>query len=392
MGVVVLLILLNSSVIIYAPVRERKNGSMDDVHERYKYSMVEEDGARTNREGDISHLEQDEFGGSWFDDFEDDSGLECSQNLSMSSGNISLLQYLGDVVLIDDFSTNTGFWNEVDPGNRLEIDFSDDNRIEYTSLSQLDTAYIYYDLGGYVGDFEMKFDVINNGGSNAQAVSSGIGVSSIIDPLSNWNEGIYLRFESPGGSARWGLHANNDHVTANSNYNYQQPYYCTLKRLGNEAYLDIYTNQLRTNLIWGLSLSGVVANNLRYIYPLCSWAGGHNYIANGWVDNIVFSVPGQTDSILSSGSIKSMVIQKGAGNIFSKLNIEKKEPTNTYINVSVLHASTNQTIPGYENLTTRNIDISNITAESIRLKAWFSGNGSATPSLDSVVINPNPPG
>ena len=71
---------------------------------------------------------------------------------------------------------------------------------------------------------------------------------------------------------------------------------------------------------------------------------------------------------------------------WSILSIAKAEPANTYINISVLNAEDNSTIPGFDNLTNRSIDLTSLNdlgITSIRLKAYFSGNGSATPSLDS---------
>ncbi len=68
------------------------------------------------------------------------------------------------------------------------------------------------------------------------------------------------------------------------------------------------------------------------------------------------------------------------------LSISKTEPENTYVNISIINAETNTTVPGYGNLTGRNILLHRLTdldVTSIRLKANFEGNGSATPSLDS---------
>ena len=68
---------------------------------------------------------------------------------------------------------------------------------------------------------------------------------------------------------------------------------------------------------------------------------------------------------------------------WDSLSIAKTELANTYINISIINNATNQTISGYENRTEKNIDISNITTDSIRLKASFSGDGQNTPTLDS---------
>ena len=68
---------------------------------------------------------------------------------------------------------------------------------------------------------------------------------------------------------------------------------------------------------------------------------------------------------------------------WSTLSVSKKVPPGTSISISVIDNSTNMTIPGFGNLAPDSINITNITATSIRLAAFLSGNGSAMPSLDS---------
>ena len=94
------------------------------------------------------------------------------------------------------------------------------------------------------------------------------------------------------------------------------------------------------------------------------YVNSYNYETdNGWVTSKSITRPGNYD--------------------FTNINIAKIESNKSYINMSVINAYNNQTIPGYENRTESNIDISNITTDSIRLKAWFSGDGQNAPALDS---------
>ncbi len=85
-----------------------------------------------------------------------------------------------------------------------------------------------------------------------------------------------------------------------------------------------------------------------------------------------------TDGILTSITID--LPQNASWDTFS---LSKTEPLGTYINVSFLDAEDDSTIPGYENLTTGTIDISNVTANSVKLRAFFSGSGQDTPILES---------
>jgi len=69
--------------------------------------------------------------------------------------------------------------------------------------------------------------------------------------------------------------------------------------------------------------------------------------------------------------------------VWSTLSLTKLTAPGSHINVSVMNALTNVTIPGYHNRTEDHFDISNITETSIRLKAFFSGQTRNTPMLDS---------
>ena len=79
----------------------------------------------------------------------------------------------------------------------------------------------------------------------------------------------------------------------------------------------------------------------------------------------------------------STSIDLPSSHVWSALSLIKLTPPGSHINVSVMNAVTNITIPGYHNRTEDHFDISNITETSIRLKACFSGQTRNTPMLDS---------
>ena len=92
------------------------------------------------------------------------------------------------------------------------------------------------------------------------------------------------------------------------------------------------------------------------------------------------------DQFYDQGSMKSVPIEISDHMLWSSLSTSKTEPVNTYINISVIDAATNRTIPGLDNVTTRDIDLSPLNdfgITTIRLKAYFLGNGTVTPTLDS---------
>ena len=93
----------------------------------------------------------------------------------------------------------------------------------------------------------------------------------------------------------------------------------------------------------------------------------------------------------ASGSIVSTLITLPEYLSWSTLTINKTEPLNSYLNVSLIDNATNQTITGFANIRNNgSIDISSIDFRQhpvIRLKATFEGNGSNTPVLHSWGVN-----
>ncbi|MDP7264183.1 MAG: PKD domain-containing protein, partial [Candidatus Thermoplasmatota archaeon] len=86
------------------------------------------------------------------------------------------------------------------------------------------------------------------------------------------------------------------------------------------------------------------------------------------------------------------------GSVFSKpfnipesmkwdsLSLEKTEPLNTYLNITVINADTNKTLVGFDNLPDRDIDLTSLNDQgitNIRLQGLLAGNESATPLLRS---------
>ena len=105
------------------------------------------------------------------------------------------------------------------------------------------------------------------------------------------------------------------------------------------------------------------------------------------VPNHILLVRRNGKAIWSGNSyFASKKIDLPVGRKWDMASVRKTEPVNTFINVSVIDASTNATIPNFANKTGHNIDLSELNDQnisSIRLKAYFQSNGSATPSLDS---------
>ena len=88
MAVLVTLILLVSSVLVYMPNQKREKGVADDLPEPFgEPEGWERETREDDRNQQGSHSEADEFGGSWYDDFEDGSGVEWSEGIIFNDDN-----------------------------------------------------------------------------------------------------------------------------------------------------------------------------------------------------------------------------------------------------------------------------------------------------------------
>ena len=76
-AVVMAILFLASSLVIYSPAPKGDVESVDlvleDVIDNEREESASRNGGRVNQN---NHTEQDDFGGSWFDDFDDDFGIE----------------------------------------------------------------------------------------------------------------------------------------------------------------------------------------------------------------------------------------------------------------------------------------------------------------------------
>ncbi len=88
---VVLILLLASFGIVYSPCKLSESVSGNEFPGQKVVSGSQEDMSRNDdRNQQDNHIEQDEFGGSWFDDFEDDSGILIKDNVSLNKGKVGI--------------------------------------------------------------------------------------------------------------------------------------------------------------------------------------------------------------------------------------------------------------------------------------------------------------
>lgn len=296
--------------------------------------------------------------GSWEDTFEDTSGIETWDNLELTEGGIKLIDYLYENFSgLDGDLPDTKKWHILDDGYVLEIS----NNVLRTELNPPASTWkreMIQTKDDFVGNHTLTWR------QNLYTVGSG----------------MYYHFFALNGSDNsniFGIYQN-----------YKGEY-------------GIYNAVAGSGLIFGSSVSGwhdfkVTFDNgfiqfffdgvMKYEYdfkvPSVEYQFGTNAL-DTW--NRVHTDDIRIYSNITNGNITSTEIILPDGKTWVSFIINKSEyGIDNNINVTILDGVTYLPIPGFENLSDTNIDISaidEITHPTIRLRACFSGNGSATPLL-----------
>ena len=343
----------------------------------------------------IKFIEKDEFGGSWFDDFEDGSGVEGTNNMSFENNDIKIDRD-GALDNFDSGILHTG-WSAIakahagPSGTSLpcpEVPLQN----PYIATNSMGPGFDSYAVRLHVG--ETTDSALTWEGNDIRVRREIEERNPIISWRSQNNDYTLGRWSA----VRAGMIVEIDGINATSvPQNGYRIFYETFFKWTTNTDRDAsvpdrwdlrktlpYTGtewkKYEINLLEDTDWKEITIKAVEMYARGGSAVGGSTSI---WdlkydFDNIKIS-----RGYFSSGWITSPEIPLTNDMRWSTLSLSKTEPANTSITVSFLNASTNETIPGYDNLTARNIDISNLTANSIRLKAYFSGNGSATSSLDS---------
>lgn len=144
-----------------------------------------------------------------------------------------------------------------------------------------------------------------------------------------------------------------------------------------------------------------------------AWGGGSPYyVFDGLIEEVRVSniartaqdinntyqsyLAGNSTNLTPSASLCSEKITVPNGNYWDRLNIVKYCQAGTYINVTVLDNATGKPVPGFENLTGADVNLSGINPlryPSLNLEAEFRTSGKISPSLDcwNVSWRPNIP-
>ncbi len=348
------------------------------------------DNPGTSKEIRAADTENDDFGGSWFDDLDDENGIQEKDNIDITGGPAELSysgpigywkfdESNGIIARDDSIYANHGVingsenWTDGKSGGALEFDGVDDI-VEVESADEFNVTEICVEAWIQIADFENEFHIINRWNTKYPwqlLVTNNSDENPRVIRFA-WNAG-------GGGNNLWG----ETELSLNTWYHIAATY--------DGSKFKIYLNGVLVNE----TASSVAL--VKDVIPI--QIGGRTYrniYSKGVIDEVrlynralELSEIRLHENVTESstyGSVTSKAISLPYNMKWDMLALNKDEPFDTDIRVTVIDTSDDGVIPGYFNLTPSNIDLAHlndIDVDSIRLKAFFSGNEMATPALNS---------
>lgn len=209
-------------------------------------------------------------------------------------------------IINDNFDSNDGSWTEYDPDAKIELDYSNDQRLEFSNWFRYDEGFVQQGVTPLSNfDLEYAFSITGKWG-NAKVVGPCISdtYGSLTDIENLSGNGIYLLYyagQDQGGSAiyiravengvnttDWTPGGDYIHISMN------QTYYVTFEKNGDDLTLNIYSDQSKTNHISGSPISVTTdfsTTTFNNFYAINSWVGtaGDLEWTSGWIDDIKLS-------------------------------------------------------------------------------------------------------
>jgi len=208
--------------------------------------------------------------------------------------------YLNYQEFFDDFSVNNGEWTEYDPINKIELDYTYDQRLEFNHWRRYEPGYVYREYP--VQDFILEYDItITGDGGNANLI--GPGFSDTIGTIFTTQNGAYAIYYAGFGGPQiailtfvngilewncggWGNIPNRIWISTNNTY------YVRFEKSGDTLKLSIFSDTERTEHIAGspktitTNLSTVTFNYFYAVDGLSANPQNNWEWTTGWIDNI----------------------------------------------------------------------------------------------------------
>ena len=292
------------------------------------------------------HLDEDEFGGSWFCDLLNEDSVDFKENVAIRNGAFELS---GSTII--PYTPVDGAASSQIQGGKFPVSATFDKK--WPTCDGADPTN---------GD-------LNRSGTHPRPDYSGNPNKPNWNPTdTDWNDNEAWFYQEYGGQITFNALSN-----AIKNDGRTNTYSIEVSNSDSGPWTEIVPSGSREYVTTFL-FPEVTARYVKAIYTDVSKEVPYSEELEVWSH---LEYP-------PAGSVTSETIElPSSSHLWSVLSLEKDEPPNTHINVSIINASSDQPIPGFEDIIVSNFDITNLSANAIRIKAWFHGNGSATPRLES---------
>ena len=374
-----------------------KDGKVVSEYEIAKETDIEEFQESTRS----SEIENDGFGGSWYDEFEDNGSLKYNTNVSVEEGNVGIAE---NVIIPD--GNCSGLWHFNETSGITVHDGTGKNNNGTVSGGANWT-------GGKFGG-SLLFDGLNDrvdcGNDSSFDVNrnDSFTVTAWINTSNSTNQSILAKGRFGAVAQGYAIVINEeaphkvivfvgDNTTENriesiTKIDDGKWHHIGLVRDTSIDRIILYVDGIGEGNITDNTTDNIsIADSLQLA---CSWNGtSFTDWFDGRIDEVAVwnrtlssqEIGNQVNRYRNSGYISSTLLTLPDDMQWSYLSVKKTEPSDTYVNISV-EDEFNTTIIGYLELTGTNIDLTDLNEmgiDNIRLQADLSGNGLLTSRLVS---------
>jgi hypothetical protein len=332
----------------------------------------------------------------WADSFDDDTKAESMQNVTYYNGDASI----GSGDHFDFDNSDEGFVLENDePNSQFYWDSIGKNVYFIANNTDLNDEMFTKPLFGPIDENTGSWTLsgrlmITARGVWQEAVPPFFIANSANTEILNTPNAISFEYFSTGNAIR-GLYTDStgterivitQQINLDTEYHVKGIYDKITKKLTLQILDDTDVVLAKDSYIIGTNPSdgftfgklGVGANgSSKSPYSLCT----------GWIDDLNFTLIGP---IYQKGILYSIPLTPPSDGQWIAMYINKTEPVNTYLNVTIIDAISGNPIPGFTDITDEYIDITGIdpvTYPSIKLLADFTCYGEYSPKLHYWGIN-----
>jgi hypothetical protein len=375
----------------------------------------EESGNEIESRGTGIHRQTNACGGSWLDSFEDDSKIDwvMSDNFYKDNNNIIIdirpqldsntiglwrFDEASGTTIYDETTNNYdgtvqgANWRLGKFASALHFDGIDD----YVNLNSHASAFSAYSIGTIEMWFKWNYSSTTTGhhlfnlgdySTTRDLVQLMLGEST-----GSFNDESIQFVVRKSDSYRLAFHVRKGH------YYYRDGIWHHLSIVIGTNFNEIYIDgikQMVTYMAGGPTIGGYflnVNNADRMVIGRRDVSGLSSGFFDGYIDEVrISNIPRKPQKCYINFVSKS--INSPTDMNWDTLLINKTQPANTYINITILNSTNNQPIPGSLTYTENDeFDISYINSKiypSIKLSAIFEGNGITTPILHSWGVSWN---